>query len=90
MFKISHVIFYLSGLGRLVVRPLKFYRKKERMKNLLERFDTRKDDRGLMIKRELNQRCEYFENATKDVDDFNLYIRQRMYKELRNEVKTQD
>ena len=90
MFDISYVLFYLSGLGRFILKPLRFYRKKKRLKVLVDKFEERKDDRGLMIKRELIQRYAYFEKATTDVDDLDLYIRKRMYKELRNEAKTQD
>ncbi len=85
MFSISYVLFYLSGLGKFIIKPLSFYSKKKKLKQLVDKFEHRRDDRGIMIKNELNKRMQYFDDATIDVDNLNDYIRKRMYKKLRNE-----
>lgn len=83
MGKLSYVIFCLKGLGRFVIRPLKFFRKQDRMLGLVEEFGSRRDNRGLMIHRELLKRYEQFQEARPKVDEYNIYKRKRMFKNER-------
>ena len=82
MFNISHVIYNIHGLGRFILRPLKFYKKKKNLQKLIEKFSDRRDDRGIMIRNELIKRYDYFENATPTVDAFNDHIKKKMFKKL--------
>lgn len=85
MFDITHVIYNIHGLGRFILRPLKFYSKKKNLKKLLDKFADRRDNRGIMIRNELIKRYESFEKATLEVDFFNEHIKKRMFKKLRHE-----
>lgn len=81
MFTVSHVIYNIHGLGRFILRPLKFYKKKKNLKILIEKFSNRRDDRGIMIRNELLKRYSDFENITITVDDFNNHIKRKMFKQ---------
>lgn len=87
MGSISYTIFNLMGLGRFLIRPFKFFNKKKRVEKLVDKFKDRRDDRGIMIRNELQKRLQQFENAQSLVEDFNTYLRKRMFKAERNEIK---
>lgn len=87
MGSLSYTIFTLGGLGRFMIRPFKFFGKKQRMLKLVERFSGRRDNRGIMIKNELEKRYQQFEDASPKVEEFNIYKRKRMFKSERNEAK---
>lgn len=80
MGNLSHTIFNLKGLGRFLIRPFKFLNKQKRMEKLVDRFKDRRDDRGIMIRNELEKRLQQFENAQLLVEDFNTYLKKRMFK----------
>lgn len=80
MGKLSSVLFCLRGLGRFVIRPLKFFRKQEKMMELVERFGARRDDRGLMIKRELLKRYDQFQEVRPVVEEYNEKKRKKIFK----------
>lgn len=73
MHNLQYVIFYLHGLGRILIRPLKFWRRKERLKETLDSFATRRDDRGIMIRKELELRYSNMENLDPYVKEYNDY-----------------
>lgn len=80
---LSYMIFCLGGLGRFIIRPLKFFKKQEKMLALVERFKDRRDDRGLMIHRELLLRYEQFLAARPKAEEYNIYKRKQMFKNER-------
>lgn len=81
---LSYTIFCLAGLGRFLIRPFKFYNKQERIKKLVERFQDRRDNRGIMIRKALEFRYQQFEAAKEKVDIYNQYKRKRMFKNERD------
>lgn len=81
---LSYTIFCLTGLGRFIIRPLKFYVKFKKMEKLVERFRDRRDNRGIMIRKELELRLQQFQEAKEKVDQFNIYKRKRMFKNERD------
>lgn len=89
MFSVSYVVFYLSGLGRFIVRPIKFRAKRKKLKDLVEKFSDRRDDRGIMIRNELEKRLFEYDQASSDVENLFEYNQKRMYKHLRDENKLQ-
>jgi hypothetical protein len=58
MHTISYIIFTITGLGRFVIRPKKFWKRKERLEKLISDFRARRDNRGLMINREIDKRYQ--------------------------------
>lgn len=80
---LSATIFGLAGLGRWVIRPFKFYKKQKKMQELVERFQDRRDNRGIMIRKALEIRARQFEEAREKVDQYNSYKRKRMFKSER-------
>lgn len=73
MYKLSNVVFYLHGLGRFLIRPLNFWKRKDKLEQLVEQFSSRRDERGIMIRKELEERYKYMEDLYLDVKEFNDY-----------------
>lgn len=72
--------FNLVGLGNFLIRPLKFFRKQNKMLELVEKFVDRRDDRGLMIRRNLELRYSQFLATRPKVDNYNKEKLKKMYK----------
>ena len=89
MFSVSYVVFYLSGLGRFIIRPIKFRAKRKKLNDLVEKFAERRDDRGIMIRNELEKRLFEYDQASPDVESLFEYNQKRMYKHLRDEYKVE-
>lgn len=84
MFNLSYVIFNFSGLGRFVVRPITFSKRSWKLLTLIEKFKSRKDDRGIAIKIELEKRYSQFKALTPAVQDYFDYRQKQMYKNNKN------
>jgi hypothetical protein len=67
MYEYSHVEFIIHGLGRFLIRPLKFFKRESTVIDLINRFDSRRDNRGIMIKKELEQRFDKMRNIKSEV-----------------------
>lgn len=74
MHNLTHVVFNIHGLGRFLIRPLKFWSREAAMKKLIERFAERRDNRGLMIRKELETRYEQMQVLKPEVQKlFDFY-----------------
>lgn len=77
---LSFLKFTFIGLGTFLIRPLKFFKKQAKMLSLVERFAERRDDRGLMIKRNLELRYLQFLAAQPVVETYNKQKLKKMYR----------
>lgn len=80
MHGISHVIFTITGLGRFIIRPLKFWSRKKKLKILVDDFASRRDNRGLMINREVEIRYQQMETIEPEVQKLYDYKKKQMYR----------
>lgn len=78
MYSFSHVIYTLSGLGRLIIRPFKFWRRVKGMDKLLADFKDRRDNRGIMIRKELEKRQQQMSDIAPEVQKLFEHTKQKM------------
>lgn len=79
MFDLSHTIFNNSGLGRFIIKPIPFYKRELLLMDLVEKFKERGDDRGIMIRKELERRLENFQKLKPEVEFLQDYIIKQRY-----------
>lgn len=79
MHSLSYVIFNISGLGRFIIRPFKFWNKKKMREVLLADFDSRRDNRGIMIRKSLEERYQQMLDIEPEVQKLFEYKQQQMY-----------
>lgn len=79
MFDLSHTIFNNSGLGRFIIKPIPFYKRELLLMDLVEKFKERGDDRGIMIRKELERRLENFQKLKPEVERLQDYIIKQRY-----------
>jgi len=84
MFSIAAPIINFSGLGRFVIRPKIFYDRIKGLQYLIEKFSLRKDNRGIMIRKELESRLENFAAA---YDEVELLSKKRYGRTYKNRVE---
>jgi hypothetical protein len=88
MHNLTHVVFSLTGLGRFILRPMKFWKRKVGLEKLLESFGERRDNRGITIRQEIKKRYDQMVTLEPEVDKLYQYRKQQMYgnKESGNSV----
>ncbi len=79
MYSLSHVIFNISGLGRFIIRPFKFWKREKGLGKLIEAFKERRDNRGIVIKNELEKRHQEMVAITPEVQKLYNYKKKQMY-----------
>lgn len=79
MHNLEHVIFNVTGLGRFIIKPLSFFKRECKLFDLVHEYKTRKDNRGLMIRRELESRYERFRNIKPEVENYHDHVNNRKY-----------
>lgn len=68
MHTLSYVVFFISGLGRFRLRPKKFFERLGKMKELINKFGDRRDNRGIVIRGQLQERMKEFEDIEEEVE----------------------
>lgn len=90
MFDLSHVIINNSGLGRFIIKPIPFLKRELLLMDLVEKFNDRGDDRGIMIRKELERRLENFQKIKPEVENLQDYIiKQRYGRKIKNDLEKQ-
>lgn len=90
MYDLSHVIFNDTGLGRFIIKPIPFFKRELLLMDLVEKFKDRKDDRGIMIRKELEKRLENFKKLKSEVEVLHDYrIKQRYGRKIKNDLEKQ-
>jgi hypothetical protein len=79
MYNILYIIFNLTGLGRWIIRPAKFWQRKKALEEMLsEDFVERRDKRGVTIKAEIMKRHEQMEAIDPEVRKYYEYKKEKM------------
>ena len=79
MHSMSYVKFTLHGLGKFVIRPLKFWRRLNKLRTILGDFGVRRDNRGIMIRKELEIRAQQMEELGPEVQKYFEFRQKQMY-----------
>lgn len=88
MFDLSHTIFNNSGLGRFIIKPIPYFKRELFLMDLVEEFKDRKDNRGIMIRLELERRLENFKKLKDEVEILHDYrIKQRYGRKIKNDLE---
>ena len=88
MYDISHVIFNNTGLGRFIIKPIPFFKRELLLMDLVEKFRDRKDDRGIMIRKELEKRLADFQKIKPEVEVLHDYkIKQRYGRKIKKDLE---
>lgn len=79
MHTFSYIIFIFGGLGRFIIRPFKFWKREKSLERLVNDFESRRDNRGIMIRKELEERYQCMQNAKEEVQKYYELRKLRMY-----------
>ncbi len=90
MYDLSHVIFNNTGLGRFIIKPIPFFKRELLLMDLVEKFKDRGDERGIMIRKELEKRLENFQKLKPEVEVLHDYrIKQRYGRKIKSDLEKQ-
>jgi len=89
MAEVSYTHFNL-GFGKIVIKPLIFFRRELRLGDILSEYTSRRDDRGIMIRMELQRRYDNFRRAKEMIEEFhNKIIKSRYARKIKNNLEKQ-
>lgn len=86
MAEVSHTHFNI-GFGKIVIKPLVFFRRELKLGDVLSEYKTRRDDRGIMIRLELQKRYDNLRRAKGMVEEFHSkIIKSRYARKIKNSL----
>ena len=77
MFQLSGSIVNIYGLGRFILKPFEFSARHKVLKALSNKFKSRRDDRGIVIRKEIENRLASFDNRTDDIVILDNYFKNK-------------
>lgn len=90
MYELNFPIINNTGLGRFIIKPIPFYKRELLLMDLVDKFKDRSDDRGIMIRKELEKRLENFQKIKPEVEILQDYrIKQRYGRKIKNDLEKQ-